>query len=110
MKRTTRLKPRSKKMAKFYKEVRVPYVKEIVGDGTRPCPVRSPVCSGYIQGVHEKLTRARAGGIVIAHNRIDNLISCWHYCKTYISEHKEWSESRGLLLKGDSNEGEPNTP
>jgi len=97
-------------MQKFYKEIRVPYVKKIVGDGTNPCPVKSPVCTGYVQGVHEKWTRARAGGIVIAHNSKDNLLGCCHFCNTFIGENKDWSEARGLLLKGDSNEGEPNTP
>ena len=101
MKRS-KLNPRSKKMSKFYQEIRVPYVRKVVGDGTNPCPVKSPVCTGYVQGVHEKWTRARAGSIIIAHNsKGNNLLGTCHLCNTFISEHKEWSEARGLLLKGE---------
>jgi hypothetical protein len=108
MKRS-RLNPRSKKMAKFYKEVRVPYVKQAVGNGRRPCAIQSPDCTNFVQGVHERLTRGRGAGIIAVHKE-GNLVPCCHSCNRYVSEHSNWAEEQGWLIKGERIEGEPNTP
>lgn len=102
MKRS-RLNPRSKKMSKFYTKTRIPLVKEIVGDGFSRCPVQSPVCTKYIEGVHEILPRGRAGGIIKAH-REDNLVGTCHACNGYISEHAVWATELGWLKHYDYNE------
>ena len=83
-------------MAAFYRKTRVPYVAKAVGDGTNPCQVRSPVCTNYVEGVHEILTRARAGGIIAAH-KDGNMVPCCHPCNGYISEHPDRSTERGFL-------------
>jgi hypothetical protein len=92
----SRMRRRSKKMETFYRKVRRPYVEEAVGEGSKPCSVRSPHCTKYVQGVHEILTRARAGGIIAAH-KDGNLLPCCHACNGYISEHPVWATERGLL-------------
>jgi hypothetical protein len=102
MKRS-RLNARSKKMKKFYKNVRIPAVKQIVADGLSCCPVQSPVCTKYIEGVHEILPRGRAGGIIKAHRK-DNLVGTCHRCNAYISEHPTWATSLGWLKHYDYNE------
>ena len=99
MKRS-RLNARSKKMAKFYKEVRVPYVKQAVGNGRKHCIIRSPDCTHFVQGVHERLTRGRGGGIIAVHKE-DNLVPCCHSCNRYVSEHSNWAEEQGWLIKGE---------
>lgn len=96
MKRS-RLNPRSKKMAKFYKEVRVPAVIAVIGDMKRPCPVKSQVCTHYIQGIHEILSRGRAGGIIVAH-KPGNIIGTCHACNSYISSHPQWAKDNGWLV------------
>lgn len=95
MKRS-RLNPRSKKMAKFYKEVRVPAVIAVIGDMKRPCPVKSQVCTHYVQGIHEILPRGRAGGIIVAH-KPGNIIGTCHACNSYISSHPLWAKDNGWL-------------
>jgi len=102
MKRT-RLKPRSKKMDKFYKEVRIPEVKKILSEGSSWCPVKSPVCTKYVQGVHEILPRGRAGGIIKAHRK-GNLVATCHACNGYISENSKWATEYGWLKHYDYNE------
>ena len=96
MKRS-RLNPRSKKMAKFYKEVRVPAVIAVIGDMKRPCPVKSQVCTHYIQSIHEILSRGRAGGIIVAH-KPGNIIGTCHACNSYISSHPQWAKDNGWLV------------
>jgi hypothetical protein len=94
------MRRRSKKMEAFYRDVRRPYVAEVVGDGNRPCPVKSPACTKFIEGVHEILTRARAGGIIAAHKE-GNMIGCCHACNGYISEHPKWAEPLGLIRRNE---------
>jgi hypothetical protein len=96
----SRLNARSKKMAKFYKEVRVPYVKQAVGNGRKPCAIQSPDCTHFVQSVHERLTRARGGGIMKVHQE-ENLVPCCFSCNSYVSEHSIWAEEQGWLIKGE---------
>ena len=96
-------------MEEFYRDVRRPYVEKAVGDGSKLCPVRSPRCTKYVQGVHEKLTRARAGGIRRAHKE-GNMVPCCHACNAYISEHPAWAQEKGLLLKEGKSDRQEATP
>ncbi len=85
MNRSGRINPRSKKRAKFMREVYVPMVVEAVGGGRRPCPVRSAVCTRHVEGLHEVVTRGRAGGLVAA-IRLGEIVPCCHPCNGWISE------------------------
>ena len=99
LKRTKGLRPRSKKMAEFYRNERVPEVVEAVGGGKRPCQIKSPVCTKYVQGIHEILTRARAGGIMAA-NFDGNKVPCCHACNQYVTQDVEgmrWAKENGFL-------------
>ena len=57
------MRPRSRKLAKVYREVRVPLVRRLLAE--RPaCETRlSLICTGRSTACHEKLTRARGGSI-----------------------------------------------
>ena len=107
----SRLNPRSKKMDKFYKEVRIPAVIQAVGDGKRPCPVKSQVCTHYVQGIHEVLSRGRAGGIIVAH-KPGNIIGTCHACNSYISSHPQWAKDNGWLVSNSevTNDNEQTKP
>ncbi len=93
------LPKRSKKMAAYYREVRVPAVRDAVGDGFNPCQARTAVCTGRVEGIHEVLPRGRAGGLKAA-LRDGPTIDCCHACNSYISEHPRESLALGLLKKG----------
>ena len=90
---------RSKKMAAYYREIRVPAVRAAVGDGNEPCQARTPVCTGRVEGIHEVLPRGRAGGLKAA-LRDGPTIDCCHRCNEWISEHPRESLALGLLKKG----------
>ncbi len=98
MKRS-RMRKRSKKMEEFYDKVRRPAVAEAVGQGRNPCQIKSPMCSLYVEGIHEKLSRGRGGGIRTVHYK-ENLVPCCHRCNEYVSSHPAWAEKEGWLLKG----------
>lgn len=56
----------SDKRAAFYRDVYAPMRDEAIGDGREPCQILSPVCTGFVEHLHEPLTRARAGGLEAA--------------------------------------------
>lgn len=92
-----RIKPRSDKRARFMREVYVPAVRAVVG---KPCGVRSRVCTGTAEGLHEPLTRARAGGLEVAF-AAGAVASC-HPCNEFVSqtvEGQRWATARGLLRR-----------
>ncbi len=95
-----RINARSKRTADWYREVRVPAVREAVGDGFRPCVIQAPVCTWYVQGLHEPLTRARAGSAQMAHEA--GTVPCCHACNGYVSEHPLWGLEHGWLQKAAS--------
>ncbi len=96
MPRGKRIAPRSKRMAAYYREVRVPAVKAAVGDGTNPCQARTPVCTGYVETLHEPASRGRFGGLKAAVAAGGELPTC-HRCNEWISEHPREAKTLGLL-------------
>ena len=62
--RSTPIRPRSRKLAKVYRDVRVPLVRRLLAE--RPaCEARfSPICDGRSTDCHERQTRAMLGSIV----------------------------------------------
>lgn len=92
----TPLSGRSDKLAKFYVDVRVPAVQAAVGDGFNVCQMGSPVCTGFVEGLHEIATSGREGGIRQAH-RDGNTIPCCHRCNGWASEHPLEAVKRGWL-------------
>ena len=79
------MKRRSKKRAAYMRTVYVPMVRRAVGDGRRPCPVRSEVCTRFVEGLHEVVTRGRAGGLEAA-IRLGEVVPCCDRCNGWISE------------------------
>ena len=60
---TTRIRPRSRKTAALYREVRVPLVRRLLAERPR-CEARfSLTCPGRSTAIHERLSRARGGSI-----------------------------------------------
>ncbi len=98
-KQRRRLRPRSKKMAAYYRDVRVPAVMAAVGDGTNPCQARTAACTGYVETLHEPASRGRFGGLIPAVRAGGELPTCGR-CNNWISEHPRESLALGLLKKG----------
>lgn len=104
-KRRKPVNPRSDRLADFYREVYVPMVREAVGDGRRPCPVKSPDCSGFVEGLHEVVSRGRAGGLQAAVTEITlraaidagEVVPCCNRCNGWASEHPLEAHDLDLL-------------
>ena len=64
-----------------------------------PCQIVSPVCTGYVEHLHEPLPRGRAGGIEAALRDGPDPIPCCDACNGYVSDHPVWARERGLLLR-----------
>ena len=104
------LNPRSEKRERYYADHRVPAVKNAVGDGRRPCGLLheldgtlreitpSPVCTGWVEGIHEVASRGRFGGLKAA-LKAGPTIDCCHACNRWWSEHSKEAEAAGLLMK-----------
>lgn len=90
LKRTGKPKPRSKKMAKTYRDERAPLVARLLAD--------SPSCqrckSARATDVHEMKTRARGGSIT----DLDNLALLCRPCHTWVGEHPAEARAQGWLL------------
>jgi len=100
-----RLNSRSEKTSEWYADVRIPEVKAAIGDGKQPCQIASPVCTRFVEGLHEPLTRARAGSAQRAHDA--GTVPCCHACNSWISQSvdgQRWASERGLLLKAGVNQ------
>ena len=93
----TRMKPRSKKRA-AYMVGRRERVAAAVGDGSRRCTIRAPGCTGYVEGIHEVLSRGRAGGLEAA-ERDGETLDCCHACNEWASQHPTEALALGLLKK-----------
>ncbi len=91
-----RLAQRSKKMQRHYDEQRIPAVRAAVGDGRRPCAIVSPICTRYVEGLHEVLTRGRGGGLRAVDTEA-NRVPCCHACNQYVSLHPAWAHELGWL-------------
>lgn len=96
LKRRRGINPRSKKMQVYYRDVRIPAVKAAVGDGYRPCQIRSEVCTGYVQSLHEVVPRGRAGGLKAAVRLGPTIPSC-NPCNGWASENPTEAHELGLL-------------
>ena len=94
--RRTPLPYRSTKMAAYYAKVRMPAVRAAVGDGRNPCQARTPVCTRFVQGIHEVLPRGRAGGLKASLRDGPTLDVC-HACNDWISLNPREAKQMGLL-------------
>jgi hypothetical protein len=88
--RTGRLKARSAKTAKFYREVRAPLVARLLAERPR-CEARIG-CSGASADVHEIVSRARGGSLVDE----ANLACVCRDCHTYLTDNPLAAEALGL--------------
>lgn len=98
----TRLNPRSKKREQ-YMVGRRKRVAEAVGDGWQPCKIQADGCTGNVQGIHEVLSRGRAGGLEAA-ERDGETINCCNACNGYVSEHPIEALAKGLLVHARNDE------
>jgi hypothetical protein len=92
--RRTRLKARSAKTAKIYRDKRVPLVQDILAV-RRLCEIRwDENCGVRSEGLHEILSRGRGGSITDE----PNVLAACHYCNGAVSDNPAEAEARGFLL------------
>lgn len=105
------LAPRSEKRQTFYRETYVPAVREAVGDGKRPCPVKAEGCTGFVEALHERASRGRFGGLPAAVEAGGTVGMC-SSCNGYISTHPIWARENGWLLSNtvDGTRAAPRMP
>ena len=89
LKRRKPIRQRSKKMAKLYREVRVPLVRKILEE--RPWCQR---CGRRSQTVHELLTRRRGGSITDE----TNCVALCKTCHDWIHDHPAKATEEGWLI------------
>lgn len=87
---------RSAKRERYMETERRPAVRKAVGNGRKPCPVKSPHCTGYVEGIHETAPRGRFGGLEAAVDAAPT-VGCCHACNSWLSEHPREAQERGLL-------------
>jgi hypothetical protein len=100
----TPLSARSDGMATFYADVYAPAVRDAIGNGRNVCQMGSPACTGWVEGLHEIETRARAGGVRQAY-RDGNVLPACHACNGWASEHPQEATKRGWLAHASPLEG-----
>lgn len=102
------LNPRSAARQTYYREQYVPAVKEAVG---KPCEIKSPVCTGVAESIHESATRGRFGGLPNAVASGPTFRACLP-CNSYCSTHPIWARERGFLLSNtvDGTKSPPRIP
>lgn len=84
-------------------------VRAAVGDGRRPCQIKSPVCTGYVEGIHESAPRGRFGGLKAALESGPTFDAC-HACNRYCSENAVWASERGFLRSNKGSEARNTQP
>lgn len=94
---TKPMRPMSAKRAALYQNVYAPLRDEAVGDGTEPCQIQSPACTGYVEHLHEVFSRGRAGGLEAA-LRDGAVVPCCDACNGYVSENPVWAREKGWLV------------
>jgi len=95
----TPIKKRSEKTAKAYRDLRVPFVKEILAE--RPTCERCGVRAS--QDVHEVLTRGRSGGVHgTAWLDKDNVLALCRICHMWIDDNPKQAEEDGFLKPSSS--------
>ena len=57
------------------------------------CKVKSPVCTGEMQGMNHKQKRSPANLLVEA-----NLTPCCNACNQFLEEHTDWARNNGHLI------------
>ena len=92
----TPIRPRSEERQRYYTDVRIPAVIEAVGDGYRPCEMRTPVCTGRAQTLHEPATRGRFGGLPAAVEAGGEIPSC-DACNEWVGRFPIRAREMGLL-------------
>lgn len=93
---TQAMRAMSDKRRELYRDVYAPLRDEAVGGGRRPCQIQSPVCTGFVEHIHEILPRGRAGGLAAALRDGDTAFVC-DACNGYVSEHPVWAHANGWL-------------
>ena len=89
----------SKKRARLYRSSGYAEKRDdAVGDGHQPCLIQSPVCTGFVEHLHEPLTRARAGGLAAALLNGPEPIPCCDLCNEFCSRNPTWAYERGFLV------------
>lgn len=63
-----------------------------------PCPVRTPVCTGFVEHLHEIYSSGRAGGKAAAVRDGPPPVPCCDRCNDYVSLHPRWARDNGWLL------------
>ncbi len=92
LRQKTPLKPRSEKMARIYREERIPLVKELLA--TFPyCKARLVNCTGRSTDVHEIKSRGRGGSIT---DRA-NCVTLCRSCHSWITDHPKEGLEMGFL-------------
>jgi len=91
LKRGGKLRPRSVKTERVYREQRRPLVAALLAEPTI-CPV--PDCTNVADSPHEPLTRARGGSITDPSNVV---AICWFHNEQISAEEPPWAYDLGLL-------------
>ena len=91
--RSTALRPRSRKAAALYRDIRVPLVRRLLAERPR-CEARfSLACTGQSVDCHERQTRAMLGSIVDE----ANIVCCCRPCHTAIHAAPAAARKAGFL-------------
>lgn len=88
--------PRSDKMKKVYED-RTKLVKSRVG---LPCQMKTPVCTGRTETLHERWTRGRSGNTAHAILCPANVVDSCLRCNAWVEENMGLAEEMGLIVKG----------
>ena len=96
---TSPMRPMSAKRAALYRDVYAPMRDKAVGDGHEPCQIQSPLCTGYVEHLHEPLTRGKAGGLEASLRDGPKPIPACDACNGYVSENQVWAHERGFIVK-----------
>lgn len=104
--RPTGIQPRSTEMARFYREERIPLVKEVLERDNYQCQIRAPGCTVQATTCHEVLTRGRGGGIrAEGINDASNMLAACTQCNSWVGENSYEAEQMGVLKHGWEAEG-----
>ena len=105
--RSSRIKPRSDKRAKFMREERVPMVKRLRAEGT-PCLIgqmladvghdRFRLCAGEVQGIHERRKRSAGGSLRKPANLVPACNLCNGWIEDAVGEDRELLHELGLVV------------
>lgn len=92
-----RLRQRSKKTAKVYRDERIPLVVALLAEHPE-CQIQwDDDCTGHAVDVHELLSRGRGGSIT---DRANCVTGCRH-CHDKVTQNPAEAETRGWLLKSE---------